>query len=55
MLVNPESMPAWIAWTHWCSPFFYSYSSLMINEMSAIKIDFAVRRLSGGPALSLLA
>lgn len=42
MLVNPESMPAWIRWTHWASPFFYSYSSLMINEMSAIKIDFAV-------------
>lgn len=42
MLVNPESMPAWIRWTHWLSPFYYAYCSLMINEMSGIKIDFEV-------------
>jgi hypothetical protein len=42
MLVNPESMPGWIRWTHWISPFFYAYSSLMINEMSGIKINFEV-------------
>ncbi|KAL4458955.1 hypothetical protein ABPG75_013820 [Micractinium tetrahymenae] len=43
MLVNPESMPAWIRWTHWLSPFFYAYSSLMINEMSGIKINFELK------------
>ncbi|EFN53179.1 hypothetical protein CHLNCDRAFT_136987 [Chlorella variabilis] len=42
MLVNPESMPAWIGWTHWLSIFFYAYSALMINEMTGIKIDFAL-------------
>lgn len=42
MLVNPQSMPAWICWTHWLSPFYYAYCSLMINEMSGIKIDFEV-------------
>jgi hypothetical protein len=43
MLVNPESMPDWIRWTHYLSIFFYAYSALMINEMTGIKIDFAVR------------
>ncbi|KAL4431621.1 hypothetical protein ABPG77_001463 [Micractinium sp. CCAP 211/92] len=43
MLVNPQSMPAWIRWTHWLSPFYYAYCSLMINEMSGIKIDFELK------------
>jgi hypothetical protein len=48
MLVNPESMPDWISWSHWLSIFFYAYSALMINELTGIKIDFAVGGGGGG-------
>ena len=50
MLVNPESMKAWIRWTHWLSIFFYSYSSMMVSgcgDGEAVALGSAQRWIDG--------
>jgi ABC-type multidrug transport system permease subunit len=41
--VNIEAMADWISWLHYLSPFFYSYSILVINEISNLLFTFQVR------------
>jgi hypothetical protein len=38
-----SSIPDWIQWLHYLSLFYYAYSSLMINEVSDLLLDFVVR------------
>jgi len=46
MLVNPESMPVWIRWSHYVSIFFWSYSAMMVSLMC---------RFTGLPGVLMLA
>ena len=41
--VNIEAMADWISWLHYLSPFFYSYSILVINEIANLLFTFQVR------------
>lgn len=41
--VNIEAMADWISWLHYLSPFFYSYSILVINEIANLLFTFEVR------------
>jgi ABC-type multidrug transport system permease subunit len=40
--VNVASIPGWIRWLHYLSVFFYSYATLMTNEVATLSLDFAV-------------
>ena len=40
--VNTSSMPDWISWLHFVSPFFYAYAALTTNELSSILLNFEV-------------
>jgi hypothetical protein len=41
--VNVASIPGWIEWLHYLSPFYYGYSTLITNEMATLLLDFVVR------------
>lgn len=40
--VNAASMPVWISWLRFVSPFFYAYAALTINEFSSLLLNFEV-------------
>ena len=41
--VNVASIPGWIRWLHYLSPFYYAYSALISNEMSSLLLNFIVK------------
>ncbi|PVV02779.1 hypothetical protein BB560_002757 [Smittium megazygosporum] len=38
-LVNPSSIPAWIAWVQWISPIKYGFTILATNQLEGLIID----------------
>jgi len=40
--VNAASMPVWISWLRFVSPFFYAYAALTVNEFSSLLLNFEV-------------
>lgn len=41
--VNVASIPDWIEWLHYISPFYYAYTVLITNEMSSLLLNFVVK------------
>jgi hypothetical protein len=39
---NVDSIPAWIRWLHYLSPFFYGYSALVTNEVASLSLNFTL-------------
>lgn len=40
--VNVATMPDWISWLHYLSVFYYSYATLITNEMATLLLNFVV-------------